>query len=77
MSELNLSTHFECALGDAITDGVLAGEVGQHRVQGFVVFQVVDQHVQSSHHAHDVAAEFGRFEVVNVDALEQGLSTGG
>ena len=59
MSELNLSTHFECALGDTGTDGVLASEMGQQRVEGRGVFQVVDQHVQSSHHAHDVAVEFG------------------
>ena len=59
MSEFNLSTHSECALGDTVTDGVLASEMGKHRVKGWVVFQVVDQYVQSSHHAHDVAVEFG------------------
>ena len=67
------STHIEGGSGHSSSDSVLVSEMSQHRLERWPVVQVVDQHVQTGHDAHDVPAELWSFEVIDVETIEEGL----
>ena len=65
----SFTTHIKCPGCDSGVHGVLVSQVGQQLLQGRSVVQVVDEHVQTGHDAHDVTTEERTLEVVDVDSL--------
>ncbi len=64
------ATYVEVLVFDAVSHGVLVGEVFQHAVQNRWTVQFVDEFAQPCHHSQCVGVELAAVHVLDVHAGE-------